>query len=578
VNIARIAGRLATEHPSALLKQSPTTLFVAVAAVIVLLAPQLVTSFVATVVGIAAIGIATVAAVLVTTRPELVRFALLVPAIDFVAIGFLRYGTGDSASIFSALLILPVIWFAAEEGREHIWFAFVGTAVVLLFPSVAGQSDSSTLSALSRAVFASAVFTVAAAVINELSRQARRRLHAVRSLAEERQSALETSERRAAELAAREAQLRGAQRLFQGLWGAVTQQAVIGTDVTGLIDAWNPGAVNMLRLTADQVEDKLHVDAFHLSGELEDRARELNYPAGATVLNPGFSALVEQARLGCAEVREWTYLRGDGTRLPVELSVTARLDDDGETVGYLFVAHDRTRAHEVAKLKDDFVGLISHELRTPLSSILGYLELMRDDDDDELTPTQLQYLGVAERNAHRLLTLVGDLLFTAQVESGKFNLETHMQSMAPIVSAAVDSAQPAAAKAGVNLTAQVGGDGLVRGDSVRLGQACDNLISNAIKFTPSGGNVTVATSFESNRVVVSVSDTGMGIASSELDKLFSRFFRATTATRNAVPGVGLGLTITKAIVTAHGGEMSVASEEGVGTKFSMALPAERVRV
>ncbi|MEO7121836.1 MAG: ATP-binding protein, partial [Lacisediminihabitans sp.] len=306
--------------------------------------------------------------------------------------------------------------------------------------------------------------------------------------------------------------------------------------------------------------------------ELLGRARDLSYPAGATVLNPGFSALVESARLGVAEVREWNYLRSDGTTIPIELSVTPRLDKSGEIVGYLFVAYDQTKAREVARLKDEFVGLISHELRTPLSSILGYLELLRDDEDAPLSESQLRYLGVAERNAHRLLRLVGDLLFTAQVESGKFHLDQKQQDLAPIILASVESARPVATAAGITLHTEVVEGLIVNGDSVRIGQACDNLISNAIKFTPSGGSVTLGLSQVGTDVLITVKDTGMGIAASELDKLFSRFFRASTATRNAVPGVGLGLVITRAIIRAHGGDMAVTSEEGVFTCFSMTLP------
>jgi signal transduction histidine kinase len=368
--------------------------------------------------------------------------------------------------------------------------------------------------------------------------------------------------------------------MFRGVWAAVTEQSVIGTDVTGLIDAWNPGATKMLGLTWREAEGKRHVFDFHLEDELENRARELNYPPGATVLNPGFSALVETARLGEAESREWTYVRGDGFEFPVSLSVTKRVDESGETIGYLFVAADVTQAREVARLKDEFVGLISHELRTPLSSILGYLELLRDDEEHPLSEEQEQYLGVAERNAHRLLRLVGDLLFTAQVESGKFPLDLRDVELEQIVTAAVESARPAATAAGITISEDVAdGDPVTYGDPVRLGQVCDNLISNAIKFTPRGGSVTVSLSKSNKDAIITVRDTGMGIPASELDQLFSRFFRATTATRNAVPGVGLGLTITKAIVTAHHGEMGVQSEEGVGTQFSVSLPlAEQVAV
>jgi signal transduction histidine kinase len=232
-----------------------------------------------------------------------------------------------------------------------------------------------------------------------------------------------------------------------------------------------------------------------------------------------------------------------------------------------------TKAREFARLKDEFVGLISHELRTPLSSILGYLELMRDDEDDPLSAEQLQYLGVAERNAHRLLKLVGDLLFTAQVESGRFPLDIRQVELDQVIAASVETATPIAANAGVALRTEVpDGTIVIPGDPVRIGQSIDNLISNAVKFTPAGGTVTVSLRSEDENVVITVSDTGIGIPAVELSQLSTRFFRASTATRNAVPGVGLGLTITKAIVTAHGGRLEIASDEGVGTSISVHLP------
>jgi signal transduction histidine kinase len=180
---------------------------------------------------------------------------------------------------------------------------------------------------------------------------------------------------------------------------------------------------------------------------------------------------------------------------------------------------------------------------------------------------------VAERNAHRLLALVGELLFTAQVESGKFPLDIAAVDLAAIVRASVESARPVAARAGVDLFTEIAEDvPESAGDAMRLGQACDNLISNALKFTPRGGRVTVSLFRSGGDAVIEVRDTGLGIAAEELDKLFSRFFRASTATRNAVPGVGLGLSITKAIVTAHRGQMAVESTEGEGTCFRATIP------
>ena len=367
--------------------------------------------------------------------------------------------------------------------------------------------------------------------------------------------------------------MRAADRLTRSVLDAVTEQSVIGADVTGLIDVWNPGAEKMLGLTAVQAQGRRYMHEFHVEAELLVRSKELNYPPGETVLNPGFSALVESARLGKAEVRQWTYVRADGTTLIVEVAVTRRVDEQGTTVGYIFVATDVTQALEVSRLKDEFVGLISHELRTPLSSILGYLELMRDDEDNPLSDEQVQYLGVAERNAHRLLRLVGDLLFTAQVGSSSFTLDTTSLEVEPIVANSVESAGPNAATAGVTMSFIPADEQItVLGDAQRLGQACDNLISNAIKFTPRGGTVSVALTLEEGKAVITVRDTGMGIPEEELDQLFARFFRASTATRAAVPGVGLGLSITKAIVVAHLGELDVQSEVGVGTSFILRIP------
>ncbi len=235
-------------------------------------------------------------------------------------------------------------------------------------------------------------------------------------------------------------------------------------------------------------------------------------------------------------------------------------------------------AAAVTSATNDFVALISHELRTPLSSIIGYLELVRDDEAGALSDSQRLYLDVAERNAHRLLRLVGDLLFTAQVESGTFHLDETRVELHPILKASLESISPLAATAGVALRSDFSADAQVSGDAVRLSQAVDNLLSNAVKFTPRGGSVTLSVTATADDAVITVTDTGIGIAETELDKLFARFFRASTAKQGAVPGVGLGLTITKAIVAAHHGLMSVRSVEGVGTSFSITLPLAAAEV
>lgn len=570
-----LVARLSTDHPSPTVRQLPTSIAYAIAALFAaIFGAQIVTNVIVFILGVLVMAIATIVALYYTRQQRHNRWwALLVPGTSVIAISLLCSSTGGGTSVFGVLLILPVIWVAAEKGYRWIGVSIIGVTVALALPYVINNQLPGDAKEWIRLLFSPFVFGVAAAIINEFSRQGRDRFRAVRALAVARESLLDASALAAEVLIANETRLKAADRLTRSVIDAVTEQSIIGTDLTGLIDVWNPGASFMLGLAADETQGRLYVYDFHLGEELIERSQELDFPHGATVLNPGFSALVESARLGWAEVRDWTYVRADGTRLTVSLAVTPRVDEEGEIIGYIFVATDVTQAHEVSRMKDEFVGLISHELRTPLSSILGYLELMRDEDEEPLSDEQLKYLAIAERNAHRLLRLVGDLLFTAQVASGKFPLELTDVRLNEVVHSAVQSAGPVAAAAGVTLGLEVTDDlVVVHGDTQRLGQSFDNLISNAIKFTPRGGSVTVSLGSGDGDAIVTVGDTGMGIPASELDQLYARFFRASTATRNAVPGVGLGLTITKAIVAAHAGRLDVESEEGIGTVFSLTLP------
>jgi signal transduction histidine kinase len=229
------------------------------------------------------------------------------------------------------------------------------------------------------------------------------------------------------------------------------------------------------------------------------------------------------------------------------------------------------RAEELARLRDDFVGVVSHELRTPLTSILGYLELIADESASGLTSKQREYFDVVGRNAHRLLRLVSDLLLVAETRSG-LPLDAHTVDLTSLARESVEAAQVAAGERDVGLTLVDTRVVSVHGDSVRLAQVVDNLVSNAIKFSPRGGQVTVATGAGDTHAYVEVTDSGMGIALEDREQIFERFFRTREATAHAVKGVGLGLAIAKSIIDAHGGTISVQSDVGVGTSFRVELP------
>lgn len=234
------------------------------------------------------------------------------------------------------------------------------------------------------------------------------------------------------------------------------------------------------------------------------------------------------------------------------------------------LAYQNQQLVELDTLKDEFVSSVSHELRTPLTSISGYVELLLEE---EASAERRDYLGIVDRNAQRLLGLVSDLLFSARLQAGRLELERVEVDMSRLVADAVASATPRAETAGVEVRVDDAPVSRVNGEPVRLAQLLDNLVSNAIKFTPSGGRVTVALAERQGTVRVEVSDTGIGIPENEREKLFERFFRSQTALERQIQGTGLGLYISKAIVDAHGGRIGVQSQEGQGTTFVVELPA-----
>jgi signal transduction histidine kinase len=251
-------------------------------------------------------------------------------------------------------------------------------------------------------------------------------------------------------------------------------------------------------------------------------------------------------------------------RLALVLRETEQLRDE--------FAEQNQRLRKLDSMKDDFVSSVSHEFRTPLTSIRGYLELVLESHANDLTDEQRRYLGVVDRNSDRLLRLVGDLLFVAEVDAGKISVDRAPVDVAEVVHEAADAAAPVAEAKGVQVSVMAESGPSVSGDRGRLAQLLDNLIGNAIKFTPAGGRVDVRAYAPNGVAVIEVADTGIGIPKHEQTRLFERFFRARAATDEAVPGTGLGLSISKAIVDAHGGSLVVASEEGAGTTFRIEFP------
>lgn len=515
--------------------------------------------------GVFLLAAITVAAVLIDWSQLPQRWTLVVPLLSMIAIGFFRIGTGGAASPFAVLVVLPVLWIAAEPGRRNIYIAAAMPVLVMLMPYLFGYSPWNDGQIL-RVIYSPLIYLMMSMIVNELTRRAREQIADERALSRERALRLQQAQASEAAIADAVSSLQASEDFNRSVWNSVVHEALIVTDPIGVIVSWAPGA-----------ERLFGVDAFKATGGLSilDFIADANLPEAVTLSLSDVIELTSRPD----ELGDPILMRGaNGTSIPVRLSSSPRHDRAGHLIGYIFVALDVTQSQEVNRLKDEFVGLISHELRTPLASILGYLELAKDESE-QLPSEVVQYLSVAERNAQRLLNIVGDLLFVAQVDAGRMPLQLQTLDLSDVVRTSIETALPTASQRMISLLRD-GDEGscFVHGDPLRLGQALDNLISNAVKFTPDGGTVTVGLDRQEDCVRLRVTDTGMGIPADEMDLLFTRFFRSRSAARQSVPGVGLGLNITKSIVLAHQGELAASSVEGEGTTFTITLPVFATRV
>jgi two-component system, OmpR family, phosphate regulon sensor histidine kinase PhoR len=240
-------------------------------------------------------------------------------------------------------------------------------------------------------------------------------------------------------------------------------------------------------------------------------------------------------------------------------------EHDGQVTEYT------SRLESLDRQKTEFLSTVSHELRTPLTSIQGYLELLRDGDAGPVDPDQRHMLDIIERNATRLRGLIEDILVLNRIESGGLTPGTVEVSLRGLTLHTAEELQPLADKAGVQLRVHVDEDhGPVIGDRTQLQRALVNILSNAIKFTHSGGTVTLACRTDpAGEIVITCQDTGIGIPKADLEHLFTRFFRASNATGMAIPGTGLGLAIVAAIVEVNHGRLALDSTEGKGTTITL---------
>jgi hypothetical protein len=369
--------------------------------------------------------------------------------------------------------------------------------------------------------------------------------------------------------------------------------AIVVVDTDGRIDRVNRTAAQWI---GGREEDLVGLEAAEL----------FPVAAGRERLRRRFAHLRDHD-FPSTDEQEW--LRPEGGRRHVvwsnrwltdDLGRPSHLVKTGVDVTEARAALDRERrvVEELTALdqtKNDFVSSVSHELRTPLASVLGYAEMLEDGAAGELTTRQRDLVARIDRNGRRLLELIEDLLVNSRIESDRLDLDLRRCDLADVVAQAWDGLRPLSERRDLDLSIDIAAKPLwVRGDPVALERVTMNLLSNAVKFTPDGGSVEVSLRAGDGHLTTSpdgpavatagtdgigpsarlvVRDSGIGIPSADLEKVFRRFYRSKTATDQAIQGTGLGLSIVRAIVEGHGGTIEVVSTPGAGATFTVTLPA-----
>ena len=261
-----------------------------------------------------------------------------------------------------------------------------------------------------------------------------------------------------------------------------------------------------------------------------------------------------------------------GTVRPRSFAVTATPVQADRTTGAVLVLHDISELRRLERVRRDFVANVSHEFKTPLTAIQGFAETLLAGalDDPE---NRRRFVEIIGEHARRLARLTDDLLKLSLVEAGKLELEFQPVAVGELIRTCVETTRPRAAEKQQSLRVECPADlPLARGDARRLQEVLQNLLDNAVQYTPTGGRITVQARASEGAVVITVSDTGIGIPQADQARIFERFYRVDVARSREVGGTGLGLSIARHIVEAHGGRIWVESTVGQGSDFHFSIP------
>ncbi len=362
--------------------------------------------------------------------------------------------------------------------------------------------------------------------------------------------------------------------LYRLLVEGVSDYAIFALDPTGHIVTWNPGAERLKGWKAHEIIGR-HFSTFYPEEDIQ---------AG----KPPWELEVA-IREGRLEDEGWR-LRSDGTRFWANVVITALRDDHGTLVGFAKITRDLTERMEaqeraiqnarrlaeveaLSRAKSQFLASMSHELRTPLNAIGGYAELIEMGLGGSVTEQQREYLARIRTSQQHLLRIINDLLNYSRIESGKLTYEREPVSLAAVIETVASMIEPQATGKGLTLVrAERQNDVLAIGDRLKIEQIVLNLLSNAVKFTPSKGRVTVACLQAEDQAMITVRDTGPGVPRDRVDDIFEPFVQLGRSLSTGPEGTGLGLAISRDLARAMDGDVTLETEPGVGSLFTLSLP------
>ena len=390
------------------------------------------------------------------------------------------------------------------------------------------------------------------------------------------------------QLHVREQQTSMAQQDLQSVLDAATEVAIMATDTQGQVTVFNIGAQRMLGYSPGDVLGRLTPLAWHDAKEVTERTQALSRKNGQAVSR--FEALVNEARHSGYEVRDWRYIRIDGSSLDVSLAITAMRTPEGELKGFLGVAIDvsvrrqaaaaelaRKAAELASQAKSDFLSRMSHELRTPLNAILGFAQLVEIDRTTPPSPRQREQVQHIQRAGWHLVRLIDEVLDLARIESGRMQVTLTAVDPVTVIEQAAQMVAPKMREQGVTLRLPPPEAGLPRvaADATRLLQVLVNLLSNAGKYNQPGGQVVLSCEVQLGELVLRVKDSGCGMTEAQMAHLFEPFNRLGREGSD-IQGTGIGLVITRHLVELMHGRLELSSQIGVGTTATVTLPLARV--